>query len=47
MVYITGDIHGDIMKIITFCNRFDLTPKDKIIILGDVGLNFFKKKMKL
>lgn len=32
------------MKIITFCNRFDLTPKDKIIILGDVELNFFQNK---
>lgn len=44
MVYITGDIHGDITKIKNFCNRFSLTSRDKIIILGDVGLNFFQNK---
>ena len=41
MVYITGDIHGDINRIRNFCIEHDTTTDDILIILGDVGFNFF------
>lgn len=55
-IFICGDIHGDITKIENFITRnnnihFDKT--DKMILLGDVGLNYYlnnedkKNKQKL
>lgn len=43
--YITGDCHGKFGKIICF-NRFNhmLTQGDVMIILGDVGLNYYGNK---
>ena len=41
MVYITGDIHGNPKRIRTFAERFGLTEGDVIIILGDVGANYY------
>ena len=41
MVYYTGDIHGNILPVQTFIRRFNLTEKDTIVILGDVGLNYY------
>ena len=41
MVYYTGDIHGSTLEIVTFCARFQLIKDDAIIILGDVGANYF------
>ena len=41
MTYITGDIHGSPVKIQHFCRRMNLTAEDTIIILGDVGVNYF------
>lgn len=41
MIYYTGDIHGSKLKIVTFCMRFQPTKNDTIIILGDVGANYF------
>ena len=41
MIYYTGDIHGSKTEIVTFCNRFKPTSDDTIIILGDVGANYF------
>lgn len=40
MIYVTGDIHGDTTRIENFIDRFSLTSKDVIVILGDAGLNF-------
>lgn len=42
--YITGDIHGDIYPILYLIDKFELTEKDTIIILGDVGLNFYENE---
>ena len=42
MVYITGDIHGSTKRIIKFANQMQLTKDDIIIILGDVGINYFQ-----
>ena len=40
--YITGDCHGKFDKIIWF-DRFNqkLTENDTMILIGDVGLNFY------
>ena len=35
MVYITGDIHGDIAPIYALWEKFHPTKNDIIIILGD------------
>ena len=41
MVYLTGDIHGVPWKITEFAEKKKLTKDDTIIILGDVGANYF------
>ena len=41
MIYITGDKHGSFNEIKKFCKENNTTKDDVIIILGDVGLNFF------
>ena len=40
MVYSIGDIHGQPWDIEDFCLRMELTEKDIIVILGDVGANY-------
>lgn len=54
MVYFTGDIHGDILPVTTFIREQGLSSEDIIVLLGDVGLNFYgnhqgdgKKKQRL
>ncbi len=42
LIYYTGDIHGSKSEIVDFCKRFEPTEKDTIIILGDVGANFYQ-----
>lgn len=37
-VFVTGDTHGDLTKIINFIKRFDLQLGDQIIVLGDFGI---------
>lgn len=44
MFYITGDIHGDVERVVEFSKNNNLTDKDTIIILGDAGLNFYCNK---
>ena len=39
MVYITGDTHGNFSDVLLFCEKFELTEKDIVVILGDAGLN--------
>lgn len=42
MIYITGDKHGDIEFIRDFCKHHpNCTRDDVLIILGDVGFNFY------
>lgn len=41
MIYITGDIHGDFRDLIAFSECQGLTCDDIVIILGDVGANFY------
>ena len=44
MVYFTGDIHGSPFKLQVFCRYIELTEKDTIVILGDVGANYYGGK---
>lgn len=44
MIYITGDTHGNFYNIENFCKRNKTTRDDVIIILGDVGLNYYGDK---
>ncbi len=37
MIYITGDTHGDFFRL----NHLNATKDDMIIILGDVGINYY------
>ena len=41
MIYYTGDIHGDPREIVQFCDRQKLTEQDTLVLLGDVGANYF------
>ena len=44
MVFYTGDPHGDVAEIAEFCLRMRLQPSDTLVILGDVGANYFLNK---
>lgn len=44
MVYYTGDIHGNANGIVAFANQHELTDSDKLVILGDVGANYYGNK---
>lgn len=41
MVYITGDIHGQVLRIESLVNTRKITSKDIIVLLGDVGVNYY------
>lgn len=40
-IYITGDTHGSFKRIKDFIDKFHITKDDVIVILGDVGINYF------
>ena len=44
MIYITGDTHGDFSRIKRFCERFQPSRDDIMIILGDAGFNYYGGK---
>ena len=44
MIYITGDTHGDFMRIKRFCKIYETSVDDIIIILGDAGINYYGGK---
>ena len=41
MIYYTGDIHGSAKGIVAFAQHYELTESDIVIILGDVGANYY------
>jgi len=44
MTYFAGDIHGNPNKICQLCEKNKLTEEDVVIILGDVGANYYGDK---
>ena len=44
MVYYTGDIHGNVKGVAAFAKQFELTESDVLVILGDVGANYYGNK---
>jgi len=44
MVYYTGDIHGSCDKLMQFCKKMKLTSDDIVVLLGDVGANYYGGK---
>lgn len=41
MIYITGDIHGEVFRVREAAERFEIKEGDTIVLLGDVGMNYF------
>jgi len=41
LIYITGDTHGEFSRVDEVCDEFKTTREDILIILGDVGLNYY------
>ena len=40
-IYITGDKHTDFKDLLRFSRRVGFTERDLLVILGDVGINYF------
>ena len=41
MIYYTGDIHGEVLHIRDMVTKCEITDQDVIVILGDVGMNYY------
>jgi len=41
MVAVTGDCHRSFRRIGAFCDKFNTSPADVLIILGDAGINYY------
>lgn len=41
MTYLTGDTHGNFVRIDTFCRTMETKKTDTMIILGDAGFNYY------
>jgi len=44
MIYITGDIHGEVFRIAEAVAKFNIGSEDTIVLLGDVGMNYYGNK---
>ncbi len=44
IIYLTGDTHGNFDRIVDFCSTRDVEPENTLVILGDVGLNYYGSK---
>lgn len=44
MIYYTGDTHGSLHDVTAFCRRVKPSAEDILVILGDVGANYYKNK---
>ncbi|GAB1476876.1 hypothetical protein MASR2M70_17120 [Bacillota bacterium] len=42
MIYITGDTHGNFKRVAALCDTVNSTLDDILIILGDVGVNYYE-----
>lgn len=41
MIYITGDIHGEVLRVEEAVEKFNIGSEDIIVLLGDVGMNYY------
>lgn len=41
MIYYTGDIHGEVLHIRDMVTKYEIADQDVIVILGDVGMNYY------
>ena len=41
MTILTGDTHGDFDRIETFCEEYETTKEDLMVVLGDAGINYW------
>lgn len=41
MIYYTGDIHGEVLHIREMVTKYEIADQDVIVILGDVGMNYY------
>ena len=41
MIILTGDTHGEFERIEEFCEIYDTTAEDIMVILGDAGINYW------
>jgi 3-oxoacid CoA-transferase subunit A len=46
MIYISGDIHGETFRVKDAVEKLRITAEDTIVLLGDVGLNYFVDRRK-
>lgn len=44
MILVTGDIHGEVHRISNTVSRLELGSEDVIVLLGDVGMNYYGNK---
>lgn len=44
MILITGDIHGEVHRVVEAVTRFGLGSNDTVVLLGDVGMNYYGNK---
>lgn len=40
-IYVTGDTHRDFGRIFEFCDEYETTKDDVLVICGDVGINYY------
>lgn len=41
MILVTGDIHGEVHRVVDAVARFGLGSDDTVVLLGDVGMNYY------
>ena len=41
MIYVTGDLHGEWYRVSEAVDRYQIQADDKIVLLGDVAVNYF------
>ena len=44
MIHFTGDIHGEVFRVAESIEKYQITEKDTIVLLGDVGMNYYGNK---
>ena len=44
VILITGDIHGEVHRVADAVARFGLGSEDTVVLLGDVGMNYYGNK---